>query len=110
LSLSFYLPFILGVAGVLTNFLVGEIDRKKLRKNFKPDREYKTLFYVSTGIIVLSVILAGVMNPQVVISTASGIPYIAAGIGVVALVSFILLRVRSSKVSPADDKKEPIIV
>jgi hypothetical protein len=53
LSLAFYAPFALAVAGVLTNFIVGEVDRKKLRKNFKPDREYKGLFYASAGMIVL---------------------------------------------------------
>lgn len=110
LSLPFYVPFVLGVAGVLTNFLVGEIDRKKLRKNFKPDREYKALFYVSTGIIVLAVILGAVMNPQAVVSFASEIPYIAAGIATVALVSFVLLKVKSSRPLPTDDKKEPVIV
>jgi len=31
------------------NFLVGEVDRKKLRKSFKPDREYKALFFLSVG-------------------------------------------------------------
>jgi hypothetical protein len=110
LSLSFYVPFVLGVAGVLTNFVVGEIDRKKLRKNFKPDREYKALFYLSVGIIVLSVILGGVMNPQIVISTASSLPYIGAAIMLLALISFVLLRVRSSRPLPVDDKKEPVIV
>jgi hypothetical protein len=110
LSLPFYVPFTLGVAGVLMNFLVGEIDRKKLRKNFKPDREYKALFYISAGIIVLSVVLGGVMNPQIVISTVSNVPYIAAGIAVVALVAFVLLKVKSSRPLPTDDKKEPVIV
>jgi hypothetical protein len=110
LSLSFYVPFTLGVAGVLMNFLVGEIDRKKLRKNFKPDREYKALFYISAGIIVLSVILGGVMNPQIVISTLSEVPYIAAGIALLASVSFVLVKVRSSQPLPTDDKKEPVIV
>lgn len=110
LSLPFYLPFTIGVAGVLMNFLVGEIDRKKLRKNFKPDREYKALFYVSTGVIILSVILGGAMNPRVVVSTASEIPYIAAGIAEIAFVSLVLLRVRSSRPLPTDVNKEPVIV
>lgn len=110
LSLAFYAPFVLGVAGVIMNFATGEIDRKKLRKNFKPDREYKALFYLSVGIIVSSVILGGVMNPQVVISMASNVPYIAAGIALVALVSFVFLKVRSSRPLPTDDKTEPVIV
>jgi hypothetical protein len=60
--------------------------------------------------IVLSVILGGVMNRQIVISTASDVPYIAAGIALLALVSFVLLKVRSSRPLPTDDKKEPVIV
>jgi hypothetical protein len=109
-NLSFDLPFIVGAAGVLVNFAVGEIDRKKLAKNFKPDREYKTLFYLSVGIVVLSVILGGIMNPQTVISTTSKIPYMAAGIALVAFVSFVLLKVKSSRPLPTDDKTEPVIV
>jgi amino acid transporter len=109
-SVSFYAPFILGAAGVIMNFAVGEIDRKKLRKNFKPDREYKALFYFSAGFIVLSVILGGVMNPEIVTSTASNVPYIAAGAALLALVSFVLVKVRSSRPLPTDDKKEPVIV
>jgi hypothetical protein len=110
LSLSFYVPFTLGVTGVVMNFLVGEIDRKKLRKSFKPDREYKALFFLSLALIVFSVILGGVMNPQVVSSTASKVPYMAVGVAVVALVSFVFLKVRSSKPLPTDGKTEPVIV
>jgi archaellum biogenesis protein FlaJ (TadC family) len=110
LSLSFYVPFTLGVAGVVMNFLVGEIDRKKLRKSFTPDREYKALFFLSLGIIVLSVILGGVMNPKVVVSTASRIPYIAVGVTVLALVSFVFLKVKTSGPVPTDGKTEPVIV
>src|SRR5271157_4859771 len=102
LSLSFYVPFTLGVAGVVMNFLVGEIDRKNLRKSFTPDREYKALFFLSLGIIVLSVILGGVMNPKIVVSTASKIPYIAVGVTVLALVSFVFLKVKTSGPVPTD--------
>jgi hypothetical protein len=109
-NLSFDLPLIVGAAGVVMNFIVGEIDRKKLAQNFKPDREYRILFYFSIGIIIFSLILGAVMNPQIVISTISEIPYIAAGIAVVAFVSFVTLKVRSSRPIPTDGKKEPIIV
>ena len=109
-NLAFDLPFILGAAGVVINFLAGEIDRKKLAKSFKPDREYKALYIVSVGMIVFSVILGGFMNPEIVTSTARGLPYIGAGIAVVASVSFVFLKIRSSKPLPTDDKKEPVIV
>jgi len=110
LNLPFDIPFVLGAAGVLMNFIVGEIDRKKLRKNFKPDREYKALFYISAGMMVVSVILGGIMNPQIVISTASELPYIGAGVGLVALVSIVFLKIKSSRPLPTDDKTEPVIV
>ena len=110
LSVSFYLPLVLGSVGIVMNFLVGEVDRKKLRKSFKPDREYKALFFLSVGIIVLTVILAGAMNTQVVVSTAGEIPYIAIGAAAVALVAIVFVKIKSSAPLPTDDKKEPVIV
>jgi len=109
-DLSFDLPFAIGAAGVVINFLAGEIDRKDLAKSFKPEREYKALYILSIGIIVFSVILGGVMNQQIVFSTASRLPYIGAGIALVAAVSFAFLKIRSSKPLPTDEKKEPVIV
>jgi membrane-bound metal-dependent hydrolase YbcI (DUF457 family) len=110
INLSFAIPFIVGAAGVFMNFVSGEIDRKKLAKSFTPDKQYKALFFISIGIIVFSVILGAVMNPQIVVSTASELPYIAVGIALVALVSFVLLKVKSSRPLPTDNKTEPVIV
>jgi hypothetical protein len=56
------------------------------------------------------VILGGIMNPQIVISTASELPYIVVGIALMALVSIVFLKVRSSRPLPTDDKTEPVIV
>jgi hypothetical protein len=109
-NFPFILPLFIGAAGIVMNFAVGEIDRKKLAKNFKPDREYKGLFYLSIGIIIFSVVLAALMNPQVVISKAGEIPYIAAGIALVCLVAFVTLKTSSSKPLPTDDTKEPPII
>jgi uncharacterized membrane protein YidH (DUF202 family) len=58
-NLPFDLPFVICFGGVLLNFVAGEFDRKKLAKDFKPDREYKTLFYTSIGIIIFAVIPGG---------------------------------------------------
>jgi hypothetical protein len=109
-NLPFDLPLVVGAGGLLMNFIVGEIDRKKLAKNFKPDREYKALFYLSIGIMIFSLTLGAVMNPQIVISTTSKVPYIATGIALVAFVSLVTLKVSSSRPLPTDDKKEPVIV
>jgi len=107
---SFYIPFWIGVLGVGLSFVEGELGRKQLIKKFKPDRIYQALFYVSIGIMIFAVILGATMNPQIVLSTARMIPYIAAGIALVILVSFAMLKIRSSKPLPTDPTKEPTII
>jgi hypothetical protein len=107
---SFDFPFWIGVLGVGLSFVEGELGRKQLIKKFKPDRIYQALFYVSIGTMIFAVILGAILNPQVVLSTAGKIPYIAAGIGLVTLVSFVLLKIRSSKPLPTDATKEPPII
>lgn len=109
-SPSFYIPFGIGVLGVGLSFVEGELGRKQLIKKFRPDRIYKALFYVSIGIMTLAVILGAIMNPQVVVSAAGKLPYIAAGIGLVVLASFVMLKIRSSKPVPTDATKEPTII
>src|SRR4029077_6097909 len=109
-DITFYLPLLIGTAGIMVNFVGGETDRKKLAKNFKPLSLYKFLFYLSTGVMIFAVALGAIMNKQIVFSTASKIPYIAAGIVIVFLVSFVLLKTNSSKPLPAEDQKEPPII
>lgn len=110
INLPFALPLIIGAGGVIMNFAVGEIDRKELAKNFKPDRFYKMMFYFSVGLMIFAVTLGAIMNPQVVLSTASDIPYIATGVAVVILVSLVVLKIRSMKPLPTDPTKEPAII
>jgi hypothetical protein len=110
MNLPFAIPFAIGAAGVIMNFVGGELDRKQLLKKFKPDRIYRVTFYSSIGIMIFAVVLGGIMNPQVVLSDVSEIPYIAAGVALVVLIAFVLLKIRSSKPLPTDPKKEPVIV
>jgi len=110
MSTQFAIPFAIGAAGVVINFVGGELDRKQLLKKFKPDKIYRALFYFSVGIMIFAVVLGGVMNPQVALSGLSEIPYIAAGGALVILIAFVLLKIRSSKPLPTDPKKEPVIV
>ncbi len=110
IDLPFALPVVVGGFGIILNFIGGEVDRKHLAKNFKPDPIYKSLFYLSIVIMILAVVLGGIMNPQSVILTISKIPYIAAGIAIVFFVSFVTLKISSSKPLPTDDKKEPPII
>jgi hypothetical protein len=109
-GVAFYLPLLLGAAGIIVNFVGGEIDRKKLAKNFKPDPLYKFLFYLSTGDMILAVALGAIMNPSIVISTVKMIPYIAVGVATVFLISFVILKIYSSKPLPSDIAKEPTII
>ena len=110
IDLSFDLPLVIGAFGIILNFVGGEIDRKQLTKHFKPDPIYKALFYLSIVVMVLAVVLGGIMNPQDVISTVSKFPYIAAGVAIVLLVSFVTLKFSPSISVPGDDKSEPPII
>jgi hypothetical protein len=108
IPLSLIIPLLVGSIGVFSNFLVGELDRKKLIKT-KSDRPYKFTFILSFGVIVLGIILGGIMNPTVVSATLSKMPFIAAGAVVFVLVCWGIL-VYSTRGFSNDIKKEPLIV
>jgi len=109
ISISFILPLFIGSSGVVMNFVVGEIDRKKMIKNnTKIDGVYKIAFLFSIGIIVSGIILGIIMNPQVVVSQISKIPYIIIGIILVILIVYITIR-NSSKISKNKDKGPSIV-
>ena len=108
LTLSLTLPLLIGSIGIFLNFFVGELDRKKLVKT-KTDRPYKFSFILSIGIIIFALVLGGIMNPAAVSSTLSIIPYIAIGVAVVVLVSWVVL-IYSTRGFSIDSKKEPLIV
>jgi LexA-binding, inner membrane-associated putative hydrolase len=107
---SFILPVLIGSAGVVMNFLAGEMDRKKLAKKFASiDSTYKVIFFFSIGVMIFAIILGAIMNPQVVGSTISEIPFIIVGIIVLVLVSFIMLKIYSLKSLTSKDGEPPII-
>jgi len=107
-TLSLIIPLIVGSVGVFLNFLVGELDRKKLVKT-KSDRPYKFSFFVSVGIMIFAIVLGGIMNPDAVVSTLSKMPYVTAGIVVFVFVAFGVL-IYSTRGFSGDSKKEPLIV
>jgi hypothetical protein len=109
-SVSFTLPLIVGAVGGLMIFVGGEIDRKKQANHEKLDGTYRAIFFLSFGIIIFAVFLGAIVNPQVAMSALSDIPYIATGMATLTVISFALLRIRSSRPLPGDDKKEPTIV
>jgi len=106
---SLTIPLLIGSAGIILNFLVGELDRKRLIDNAKSYRTYKATFFLTLGIMVFAIILGAIMNPQTAISTLSKIPYIAAGVAILTCVAYAILTYSSRRFS-RDDKKEPLIV
>ncbi len=99
---------LIGSIGVFLNFLVGELDRKKLVKT-KSDRPYKFSFALSIGIMIFAIVLGGILNPAAVFTTLSIMPFIAAGVVVFVLVAFGVL-IFSTRGFSVDSKKEPLIV
>jgi hypothetical protein len=108
-SLSLTLPLLVGAVGVFLNFLVGELDRKRLIDSAKSYGTYKATFYLMVGMMVFAIVLGVIMNPQSVFSAVSLIPYIAAGGTLFIRVSYALL-IYSSRRFSRDDKREPLIV
>ncbi len=107
-TISLIIPLVIGSIGVFVNFIVGELDRKKLVKT-KSDRPYKFTFILSAGIMIFAIILGGIMNPQSAYTTLSKMPYIAAGAVVFIFVALGVL-IYSTRGFSADSKKEPLIV
>jgi len=108
-SLSFTLPLLVGSVGIMLNFLVGELDRKRRLDFTKSYRTYKATFYLTFGMMVFAIVLGAIMNPQDVFSTAGIIPYIAAGVALSLCISYVIL-IYSSRRFSRDTKKEPVIV
>jgi hypothetical protein len=108
-SLSLARPLLIGSVGVFLNFLVGELDRKRLVDNAKSYRTYKATFYLTFGMMIFAVILGVIMNPQAVSSTLNKIPYIVTGGALLICISYAILTY-SSRGFSKDNKKEPLIV
>jgi hypothetical protein len=107
-TLPVVLPLLIGSVGIFLNFLVGELDRKKLVKT-KSDRPYKFSFILSVGIMIFAIVLGGIMNQEAVVITLSRMPYVAAGVVVFVLVSLGVL-IYSTRGFSENSKKEPLIV
>jgi preprotein translocase subunit SecG len=62
-----------------------------------PPMLYKLSFFLSLSLIVFGVGLGGYFNPGSSITFASNLPYLTAGILVVFLTAFIVLKIYSSR-------------
>jgi len=108
-TLPLTLPLLIGSVGVILNFLVGELDRKRLIDNAKSYRTYKATFYITFGLMIFAIILGTIMNPQTVNSALGKIPYIIAGGAILICTSFAILSYSSRRFSKGN-KREPLIV
>jgi len=98
-SFSFIGPLSIGVLGISLVLGVGEIKRHREAKRASraPPMLYKLSFFLSLSLIAFGVGLGAYLNPGSYITFASNIPYLAAGILVLFLTAFIVLRIYSSK-------------
>jgi hypothetical protein len=106
LSISSYhfstmLPLLLAIAGIATNMLVGELDRRKRRADdAKPTRIHDLTFAASLILMIGAIIVGAYLNQQyVVIDLAERLfPYIAVG-ALIAIISAFVARKIYSRVS-----------
>jgi hypothetical protein len=113
IQLSYVVPLSIALAGGVTNYVSGEIFRRKQVKSgntYEAKGIYKIVWVVSGGMLLSAIVVGAVMNPAAALSIVSELPFVAAAIGVLALVSFVLLKRVSSKPLPADPKKDPTVV
>lgn len=110
LPLSFLLPFVVAASGIVIYFITGEIDRKRILREFKRTNTiYKILFFFSVSLIVSSILLAVIMNPTSFISVVSSLPMLAAASILIAFVAFATVKIYVSRVS-SRGSGEPVIL
>ncbi len=98
-SFNFIGPLSIGVLGISLVLGIGEIKRHREAKRAYPAPPflYKLSFFLSLSLIASGIGLGAYLNPSSYITFASNLPYLAAGILVVFLTAFIVLKIYSSK-------------
>jgi len=98
-SFSFIGPLSISVLGISLVLGVGEIKRhiEAKRASRSPPVLYKLSFFLSNFLIALGVGLGAYLNPSSYTAFAGNFPYLAAGVMVVFLTAFIMLKIYSSK-------------
>jgi hypothetical protein len=98
-SFSFIGPLFISALGISLVLGVGEIKRHReaKRASRSPPMLYRLSFFFSLSIIAFGVVLGAYLNQSSCVTFASNLPYLAAGILVVFLTAFILLKIYSSK-------------
>jgi hypothetical protein len=99
LTSTFVGPLTISVLGISLVLGVGETKRhiEAKRVSRSPPILWKLSFFFSLSLIVFGVGLTGYLNPGSYNSFASNLPYLAAGILLVFLTAFIVLKNYSSR-------------
>ncbi|MGA2769072.1 MAG: metal-dependent hydrolase [Candidatus Bathyarchaeia archaeon] len=98
-SFNFIGPLLIGVLGISLVLGVGEIKRhiEAKKASRAPPMLWKLSFFLSNFLIAFGVGLGAYLNPSSYTTFTSNLPYLAAGILVVFLTAYILLKIYSSK-------------
>jgi hypothetical protein len=99
LSFNFTVPLFIAVLGISLVLGVGEIKRhiEAKKASRAPPMLWKLSFFLSNFLIVFGVVLGSYLNPASYITFVGNLPYLAAGICVVFLTAYIVLRIYSSR-------------
>lgn len=99
LSFNFTVPLFIAALGISLVLGVGEIKRhiEAKKASRAPPMLWKLSFFLSNFLIVFAVVLGSYLNPASYTTFAGNLPYLAAGIFVVFLTAYIVLRIYSSR-------------
>jgi hypothetical protein len=99
LSFSFIVPLFIGALGISLVLGVGEMKRhiEAKKASRTPPALWKLSFFLSNFLIAFGVVLGSYLNPGSYTTFVGNLPYLAAGILVVFLTAYIVLRIYSSR-------------
>jgi hypothetical protein len=99
LSFNFIVPLLIGVLGISLVLGVGEIKRhiEAKKASRTPPILWKLSFFLSNFLIAFGVVLGSYLNSGSYTTLAGDLPYLAAGILMVFLTAYIMLRIYSSR-------------
>jgi hypothetical protein len=99
LNFNFVGPLAISVLGISLVLGIGETKRhiEAKRTSRSPPILWKISFFFSLSLIVFGAGLAGYLNPSLYNTFADNLPYLAAGILLVLLTAFIVLKIYSGR-------------
>jgi len=99
LHFSFIVPLFVSVLGVSLVLGIGEIKRhiEAKRASRPPPMLYKLSFFVSLSLISFGIGVGAYLNPISYNTVLSNLTYLLAGILIIVLIAFIVLKIYSSK-------------